>query len=151
MDAEVKLGSGLRPRTARLRQLSEKGCGVICDLAFAVGDQTTVVFQRALTRSRALSLEGRVVSSIPLDELGDDPSEGSQISIVFCPPGAAVRDQLRFMMASHGIGAVSLRPKRTRPKRKALAPGEARPKDGEEAGDLRRDDARGVHQDRDRG
>jgi hypothetical protein len=112
MGADVKLGSGLFPGTATLTQLSEKGCGLICGKQLAVGDATTVVFPRRLTEARSLSVEGRVVASISLE---DDPCGSYQISIAFRSPSASIRDRLRSLMTSRGIGSAPLRPKRSKP------------------------------------
>ena len=135
MDAEVKLKSGLLPRAAMLRQLSEKGCGLVSEKAVDVGNQTTVVFPRKLMGSSSLSLEGRVVASVPLD---DDPSESHEISIVFRPPKTEVRERLVSLMASQGVGSASLRPKLTRPSTRSPATFQAPPQTDSSSSDRRR-------------
>ena len=112
MSAEVKVGSGLLPRAAVLTQLSEKGCGVICSRELAEADRTTVVFPSSLTCSGKLAIEGRVVASV---RLADDTGESYEISIAFRPPKAQVREQLRSLMAHHGVGSAALRPRKPAP------------------------------------
>lgn len=124
MSAEVKLGSGLRPRPATLTQLSEKGCGLLCAEALSPGDRTQVAFPRSLTRGRPLSLEGRVVGSQPSE--GDGPGQ-HEISVAFRPPPAAVRERLRTLMARHGIGSATIRPRKVKAALRSPAASEAPP------------------------
>ena len=109
MDAEVKIGGRLRQRSARLTQLSERGCGLLASGSFEVGDRAVVVFPKSFTGDAMLRLHGRVAAVEPSE---GESAEFSEVAVVFRPPSAAVRRQIWALMASRGIGAAALHPRR---------------------------------------
>lgn len=115
MDAKVKLKRGFRSRSGTLIQLSPRGCGVIVDRSYELGDEISLVAPKSVTGGSAVPVPGHIVAQ-------DAHADGGRlISIAFSTLSSNHKLAIQSWM-EQAIGDGRLSPRTNAPPSEVPAP-----------------------------